>query len=386
MPLTQDQAYMRRALALAESTAGLASPNPQVGCVLVRDGEVLAEGAHRYTDRDHAEIVALKQAAATGKDVSGATAYVTLEPCSHHGRTGPCADALIAARIARCVVATADPNPLVSGRGLAKLRAAGMEVAVGIEQEPARALNEAFAWSIQHRRPFVTLKAALSTDGFLAPPPASRTVAEPHWLTGSLARTEVQRMRHASDAILTGIGTVLADDPLLTDRTGSSRRRPLLRVVLDSHLRIPLNSKLVRSLNEDLWIFCSEAAQREQPDKFYGLVSAGAIMTELPGSRPALASVLDALHTSEVRSVLLEAGSALNSAFLQHNLVDRATLFYSSTKLGPGAVPFSRQGPTPFQLEEQLSSVTRHIFGDDVCVSGLLHDPWAARTGAPALP
>ncbi len=258
---------MKRALKLAAETTALASPNPQVGCILTQtpaNGEapkIIGEGAHLYANRDHAEIVALKQAAQRGFSTIGATAYVTLEPCAHHGRTGPCADALIAAGIRRCVVATQDPNPQVSGQGIAKLRAAGIEVTVGVLQQQARDFNDAFAHFIQHRTPFVTLKAALSVDGKLAPPPASRLPNQPHWLTGPAARYEVQLLRHASDAILTGIGTVLADDPRLTDRSGMQnpahsgllgpnnlpRRRPLLRVILDSQLRIPLTSQLVRS-------------------------------------------------------------------------------------------------------------------------------------------
>ena len=228
-----DQQRMQRALLLAEASAGLASPNPQVGCVLALNGEMIGEGAHHYDARDHAEIVALKQAAGAGRSAKGATAYVTLEPCSHQGRTGPCADALIAAGIARCYVATMDPNPAVAGRGIAKLLAAGIEVQVGLEQARARRLNEAFALSIQHGRPFVHLKSALSVDGRLAP--LERTPGTPHWLTGLESREEVHLLRHGSDAMLTGIGTALADDPLLTDRSGLARRRkPLLRVVLDS--------------------------------------------------------------------------------------------------------------------------------------------------------
>ena len=214
---------MRQALKLAAETIGLASPNPQVGCILVNNGETIGEGAHLYDNRDHAEIVALKQAASRNLSTHGATAYVTLEPCSHHGRTPPCADSLIASGIARCVIATQDPNPQVSGQGIQKLRAAGIEVTLGVLQQQARNLNEAFAHFIQHRTPFVTLKAALSLDGKLAPSLTSRLPNQPHWLTGPAARHEVQLLRHASDAVLTGIGTVLADNPLLTDRSGALR-------------------------------------------------------------------------------------------------------------------------------------------------------------------
>jgi diaminohydroxyphosphoribosylaminopyrimidine deaminase/5-amino-6-(5-phosphoribosylamino)uracil reductase len=371
-----DQKYMAYALALAEATSALASPNPQVGCVLVHNAKIIGEGAHLYADRDHAEIVALKQAAAQGVDPAGATAYVTLEPCSHYGRTGPCADALIAARIARCIVATADPNPAVSGSGLARLRAAGVEVLVGPGQERARALNNAFAFSIQNQRPFVSLKAALSVDGFLAPAAHTRTPNQPHWLTGSKARAEVQRLRHASDAILTGIGTVLADDPALTDRTGLPRRRPLHRILLDSHLRLPLYAKLLPPAQElDLWIFTTGTAPTE---KLQQLTELGVKITMLPTPKINLAEVLHHLHMAQFQSVLLEAGSHLNGAFLDDNLVDAADLFYAPTELSIGSLPFARGGHSPFQLESRLTHLRRQTFGPDVLVSGLLHDPWAA--------
>src|SRR5579875_1763646 len=268
--LPADERGLRRALELARDAAAFASPNPTVGCVLLRPETttVLGEGAHFYDNFDHAEIAALKQARASGGNLHGATAYVTLEPCVHHGRTGPCSDALIAAGITRCVVATLDPNPLVSGKGMARLRAAGIEVLVLAPAselaQRARRLNDAFAFAIVHERPFVTLKAALSVDGKLAPAPHTRSGTAPHWLTGGAARADVQRLRHASDAVLTGIGTVLADDPELTDRTGLPRRRALLRVVLDAGLRIPAGSKLVRSAAEerrsDLLLFCADDA------------------------------------------------------------------------------------------------------------------------------
>jgi len=183
-----DERFMHRALDLARETLGLASPNPQVGCVIVCAGEIVAEGAHLYDERDHAEIVALRNA---GKRAHGSTAYVTLEPCSHHGRTGPCADALIAAGVRRVVVATVDPNPQVSGRGIARLRAAGIDVELGLLQPEARAINDAFARFIRTGRPLVTLKAALSADGMLAPPASARTTRQPHWLTGAESRAEV---------------------------------------------------------------------------------------------------------------------------------------------------------------------------------------------------
>jgi len=415
----QDEVFMQRALKLAAQTTGLASPNPQVGCVLVRtptgggEPKVIGEGAHLYDQRDHAEIVALKQAAARDIDTAGATAYVTLEPCSHHGRTGPCADALIAAGITRCVVATQDPNPQVSGRGIAKLRAAGIEVTLGVLQQEARDLNEAFAHFIQHRTPLVTLKAALSVDGKLAPPPASRYPNQPHWLTGPAARYEVHLLRHASDAVLTGIGTVLADDPALTDRSGMQnparsgmqspapsgiqhpdpsemqqpapsgilspaalpRRRPLLRVILDTHLRIPITSQLVRTVNNDLLLFCGKTAPSA---KRSALEQLGAEVIILPdhAGRLSLPAALTVLAERNLLSLLLECGSHLNGSFLRQNLVDKAILIFAETELGDQAIPFAHGVPSPYLFEQSLHRVTRTSYGTDACITGYLHDPW----------
>ena len=382
----QDEFFMTRALTLARESVGLASPNPQVGCVLVREGVIIGEGAHLYDHRDHAEIVALNHA---GDKARGATAYVTLEPCSHHGRTGPCADALIAAGIKRVVIGTADPNPLVSGRGLARLRSASIDVTVGVLQQAARDLNDAFAHHIQTHRPLVTLKAALSVDGYLAPHAADRTPGHPHWLTGTAARAHVQDLRHTSDAILTGIGTVLADDPALTDRSGRPRRRPLLRVVLDSQLRTDPHSQLVKTAAEataeetDLLLLCSEAAPTERER---------ALLSEAPGRLQIhriasvtrghldLGTILEHLGRRNLLSVLLEAGSELNGAFLTSHLVDRAVLFFAERELGPSALPFARDFPSPFLLQQHMirAALTSFVSESqtDACITGLLKDPW----------
>jgi len=377
--LRHDEIHMERALELARAGLGLASPNPQVGCVLINPaGDVIGQGLHVYDHFDHAEIVALKQAAAAGHPTLGATAYVTLEPCSHHGRTGPCDKALIEARIGRCVIATSDPNPKVSGRGIARLQSAGIAVTVGILQQPARVLNDAFAFSITRQRPFVTLKAGLSVDGQLAPSPALRTGTAPFFLTGPRARTDVQSLRHVSDAILTGIGTVLADSPLLTDRTGLPRRRPLMRVVLDSALRTPLGSSLLHPLRDDLWIFCSQVAPSPAEE---ALLQTGARITRVPETSPGrldLMAVLHHLHQASLLSVLLEAGSALNGAFLRGNLVDRVILYYAESELGPTAIPFAANSIGPFALEQSLLDVRRDPIGADIRISGYLHHPWSA--------
>jgi diaminohydroxyphosphoribosylaminopyrimidine deaminase / 5-amino-6-(5-phosphoribosylamino)uracil reductase len=420
-PHTQDEAFMQQALKLANETIGLASPNPQVGCVLTQTPpgggapKIIGEGAHLYDQRDHAEIVALKQSAKRGFSTKGATAYVTLEPCSHHGRTAPCANALIEAGIARCVIATQDPNPLVSGQGIQKLRAANIEVTLGVLEQPARDLNDAFAHFIQHRTPFVTLKAALSVDGKLAPPPASRNPNQPFWLTGPAARYQVQLLRHASDAVLTGIGTVLADDPLLTDRSGTPdparsgtqnpapsglsgpnalpRRRPLLRVILDTHLRIPLTSQLVRSAASargssgslsDLLILCGYPAPHA---KAVALRSLGVDVEQIPdhAGRLSLSAVLSTLAERNILSLLLECGSHLNGGFLRQNLADKAILIYAETELGDQALPFAQGIASPYLFEQSLHRITRTTYGPDAWIIGYLHDPWLRRP-IPTLP
>jgi diaminohydroxyphosphoribosylaminopyrimidine deaminase/5-amino-6-(5-phosphoribosylamino)uracil reductase len=379
----RDDRHLSRALELARSAVGLASPNPTVGCILGRGEEILGEGAHHYDARDHAEIVALKQAASLGHNVRGATAYVTLEPCAHHGRTGPCADALVAAGIARCVVATVDPNPLVRGRGLAKLRAAGVDVALfdpgSVVALEARRLNDAFAYVIQHHRPFVTLKAALSVDGKLAPPNSVRTAAAPHWVTGTAARQDAQQLRHAADAILTGIGTVLADDPSLTDRTGLPRRRGLLRVVFDSRLRTPMDSKLVKTAAEDLLIVCSNQASA---DREAALLEHGVELLRVQENHGNLnlTEAFAALAYRNILSVLVEAGSSLNSSLLRADLVDKLVLYYAEHELGVDAIPFAAGYDSPYAIQQRLTSTTRAAFAngdaEDIRMAGYLHDPW----------
>ncbi len=398
MPFTvTDHAHMERALALSKATLGLASPNPQVGCVLAHENVLVGEGAHRFDQRDHAEVVALRMA---GDASRGATAYVTLEPCSHSGRTGPCANALIDAGVARVVAATLDPNPLVAGQGMARIAAAGIAAEDGLLQAEARAVNDAFARHILTGMPLLTLKSALSVDGKLAPLPIHRPANAPFWLTGTAAREEVHRFRHANDAILTGIGTVLADDPLLTDRSNGQRRRRLLRVVLDTHLRIPLSSRLVESANEDLLILCGRSASSERQR---ALRQRGVRVESLPlllpeeratpshggaeGARPELdlRAALKLLGDEEILSVLLEAGTGLNGAFLDADLVDKAVLFFAETELGDGAVPFAH-GHSPFALMERMQNIDRCDFVNeesgtgrhvDACVRGSLHNAWA---------
>jgi len=326
-----DIRFMQRALELARKGVGLASPNPTVGCVIVNSGQIVGEGFHQFDCRDHAEVVALKTA---GEKAGGATAYVTLEPCNHTGRTGPCTQALLEAGIARVVAATRDPNPKVSGGGLEALRSADITV-----EAEAQNLNQGFACWIRTGRPFITLKSALTLDGQLARSATNKN-RNRQWISSEESRAEVQRMRHASDALLTGIGTVLSDNPLLTDRSGLPRRRKLLRVILDSQLRLSPKARIVKSADDDLLVLTSAPIKSPKARK---LQNAGVELLRIPRrhARLDLESALEELGHREILQVLLEAGPRLNGAALSANLVDRLFLFYAPKIAGHSKVPFS---------------------------------------------
>ena len=318
--------FMDEAMALARQGAGRTSPNPAVGAVLVRDGVIAGRGSHTWAGVKHAEILALDEA---GDRARGATLYVTLEPCSHTGRSGPCADSLIAAGVSRVVAAMADPNPAVSGEGFRRLRQAGVEVEIASEYEAeSSALNEAFLHAMRTSRPLVTLKAALTLDGKIAAPEDNSG-----WITSERARAHVQQIRHLSDAILTGIGTVLADDCRLTDRSGLGRARPLLRVVLDSTLRIPLTSNLVTSAHGDLAVVTTSASS---PDRRKALQDRGVEVHvfDTPGGRTSLPKIVELLAARQYRSLLIEAGGKVNWAALEARIVDKIFFYYAPKILG----------------------------------------------------
>ena len=379
-----DLRFMRQALELAEASIGLASPNPHVGCVLVKHGVVIGCGAHHYDAKDHAEIVALRDAARqdAGAQARGATAYVTLEPCSHTGRTPPCAEALVRAGVARVVVATGDPNPLVNGRGLAMLREAGVAVTVGVLPEQARALNDGFARWVRGKLPLVTLKAGVSLDGRIAPPRSEKAAGNVAYLTGSRSLLAVQTLRHGSDAVLTGIGTVLEDNPLLTDRTGRARRRPLLRVVLDSRLRLPLESRLVQTAQNDVLVCTAEApADLEHAQRREALEAAGVQVQAVragPQGGIDLHAVLRLLGSQyQALGVLAEGGSRLNRALLEstdgNQVADKLCLFYAPMFLGEGGVPLMAGG-LPLQVEMRRFAIAES--GSDFRMEAYLRDPW----------
>ena len=357
---------MARALELAQSGTALAHPNPRVGAVVVKNGNAIGEGLHAYDKLDHAEVVALKHA---GKNASGATLYVTLEPCCTTGRTGPCTKAIIAAGVKRVVAAMEDPNPNVAGRGFVELKRAGIEVTAGVQENEARELNEDFAKWIRTGIPFVTLKSALTLDGKIAERPGANTL-----ITGAPAREAVHQKRRAADAILTGIGTVLVDDPLLTDRTGEPRRRKLLRVVLDSRLRLPLRSKLVKSADGDLLVF---TAQRADSPKARALAKAGVEVLRAPSritGRIDLHAVLRELGKRQILNLLLEAGSELNGAALEAGIVDKMVLYCAPRFMGAGGVPVAKLPTKWFLTSPALTNLRVQTYGPDFAVEGYFHD------------
>ncbi len=318
--------FLKEALELARRGVGLASPNPMVGAVLVKDGRVVGRGFHTYAGKKHAEVIALEEAGAAAR---GATLYINLEPCCHQGRTPPCTKRIIEAGVSKVVAAMADPNPAVAGKGFAELRAAGVEVVENSEhRQEAERVNEAFIHFMKTGRPLVTLKAAVTLDGKIAAPEDNYG-----WITSERARAHVQEVRHAHDAILTGIGTLLADDCRLTDRTGKPRSRPLMRLVLDSTLRIPLESKMVQSCRNDVTVVTTSAASEE---KRKALEERGVrvVVCNGPKGRTDPIQVLEWLASEKYLSLMIEAGSKVNWSFLAAGAVDKILFYYAPKILG----------------------------------------------------
>jgi diaminohydroxyphosphoribosylaminopyrimidine deaminase/5-amino-6-(5-phosphoribosylamino)uracil reductase len=358
-----DERMMRRALELAARGVGQVSPSPLVGCVIAsRAGDIVGEGFYIYEQLRHAETIALEQA---GEHARGATAYVSLEPHSHHGRTPPCTEALIRAGIARVVASIEDPNPLVSGKGFADLRAAGVEVQTGLLEREATQLNEAYVYWLRNARPFVHLKLASSLDGRIA----TRT-GDSRWITGEESRARVHELRHLYDAILIGAGTAIADDPLLTDRSGKPRRRQLLRVVLDQTLCLSPESQLAKTSRDyPTLVFASESADDSAAS---ALARRGVeVMRDASGGRN-LESVLRELGTRSIQSVLIEGGAHVAGAFLDSRLVDKVSFFIAPVIIGGRDAPPSIGGLGAEKIAGAVNlqdiEVNRH--GRDMEVTG----------------
>jgi diaminohydroxyphosphoribosylaminopyrimidine deaminase/5-amino-6-(5-phosphoribosylamino)uracil reductase len=378
-----DLEYIQLTLELAAQGKGLVSPNPLVGSVIVKDGEIVGRGFHRYDEIKHAEAWALEAAGARAR---GATAYISLEPCSHDGagkRTPPCVQALVNAGVSRVVAAMIDPNPQVNGRGLEMLRTAGIEVSVGLMEKEAQRLNEKYARFVITQMPFVHLKIACSLDGRIA----TRT-GQSKWITGEEARAAAQALRHESDAILVGVNTVLADDPLLTDRTGKPRHRPLTRVVLDAGLRTPISSQLVQTAHEHpLIIF---AAQQELVDNMgfpiyadsgdtaeergQALISRGAEVLRI-GSDGGLLDLKEALKTLAARSltsVLVEGGAEVAASLIEKGMVDKVSFFIAPLIIGgrEAKAAIGGQGIEDLNCATKLREIEIRTHGRDLEITG----------------
>ena len=352
---------MARALALAERGRATTSPNPMVGAVIVDDeGVVVGRGSHEVAGGPHAEILAIDDA---GPRARGATLFCTLEPCSHTGRTGPCAPAVVAAGLRRAVLAMEDPNPLVSGRGIGILREAGLEVTVGVLEPEARRLNAPFLTRIIRRRPHVTMKVALSADGYVGP-----GGGRPVRLTGAVADRRVHRDRAAVDAIAIGSATMLADDPLLTARI-AYRPRPLIRLILDRRLRTPAAARVFSTLSAGPVIIVTEpdAAASVQGER---LRLAGATLDVIEGREEFASAALARCAVAGVSSVVVEGGPTLHAAFWDQGLVDRVQMYVTPAVVGPGGVPWWAPAE---QVIAGLQGVTRTRLGADVLVEGDVH-------------
>jgi diaminohydroxyphosphoribosylaminopyrimidine deaminase/5-amino-6-(5-phosphoribosylamino)uracil reductase len=336
-----DSQWMARALRLAELGLCTTSPNPRVGCVLVRDGKLIGEGWHRRAGEPHAEVHALR---AAGETARGASAYVTLEPCSHHGRTPPCADALIEAGVRRVVVATQDPNPLVAGQGIARLRAAGIDVECGLMETAARELNIGFFSRMTRGTPWMRSKIAASLDGRTALANGSSK-----WITGDAARRDVQHWRARSCAVLTGIGTVLADDPQLNVREPATERQPQ-RVVVDSALRISPGARILQDGRALIYTACADAEKQQS------LKANGAEVVTLAGAdgKVDLPGVLHDLGRRGINEVLVEAGHTLNGSLMQAGLVDELVLYFAPQLLGDAARGMTEMGELT-QLSQRIA-------------------------------
>lgn len=362
-----DKSYMKLALRLAARARGRTSPNPLVGAVVVNNGRIVGRGFHQKAGTPHAEIHALREA---GPEARGATLYVTLEPCCHYGRTGPCSEAVIQAGIARTVVAMADPNPLVAGKGLKRLAEAGISVTLGVMEEEARQLNEVFLKYIKTRLPFVVAKAAVSLDGKIA----TRS-GKSRWITGPAARAYGHRLRDRYDAILVGIGTILADDPALTTRLQGRKGRDPVRVIVDSRGRTPPDARVLNLQSEAATII---AVTRQAPvERLAALRGAGAeVVVVNEGSRVDLLELMKLLGAREITSVLIEGGAAVHGSALEAGIVDKAVWFIAPKIIGGSEAP----GPVGgFGVDDpndaaQLERFKMRRLGEDFCLEGYFNN------------
>jgi diaminohydroxyphosphoribosylaminopyrimidine deaminase/5-amino-6-(5-phosphoribosylamino)uracil reductase len=361
MDVLNDEYYMRLALDMAAKAAGQTGINPVVGCVVVKEGRIVGLGTHLKRGTGHAEVHALQMA---GDEAKGATVYVTLEPCSHFGKTPPCCERVIAAGASRVVVAAGDPNPEVAGRGIARLREEGIEVTLGVLEQESRMMNEKFNKYITTRLPFVTLKTASTLDGKIA----SRT-NDSRWVTGPVAREQVHTLRHQHEAIMVGIGTVLADDPLLNTRASVPAVDPV-RIIVDSSLRLPLEARVVTDRSIRTIVLTSGQAAA---DRRTALEAAGVeVIVCGSADKVDLRFAMHKLGELEIGSILLEGGGTLNGAMLEAGLIDKIILYYAAKIIGGAGAPgtFTFAGMEKMADAIELDQVNVEMAGEDICVSG----------------
>ncbi|MBH5318011.1 bifunctional diaminohydroxyphosphoribosylaminopyrimidine deaminase/5-amino-6-(5-phosphoribosylamino)uracil reductase RibD [Paenibacillus sp. GSMTC-2017] len=352
---------MRLALDMAAKASGQTDINPVVGCVVVKDGRIIGIGAHLRRGEGHAEVHALKMA---GDEAEGATVYVTLEPCSHHGKTPPCCDRIIAANAARVVVATTDPNPVVAGRGIQRLKEHNIVVEVGLLESESRQMNEKFNKFITSALPFVTLKTASTLDGKIA-----TETGHSKWVTGAVAREQTHMLRHQHRGIMVGIGTVLADDPLLTTRASVPAIDPV-RIIVDSKLRLPLESRVVTDRSARTIVLTTSHAD---PAKRSQLIDAGVEIIVCGDGRDVdLMYGMKELGKNEIGSILLEGGGKLNGAMLDAGLIDKVILFFAPKIIGGQLAPqnFTFNGRKLMSEAIQLGQMKIEMAGEDICVTG----------------
>ncbi|WP_407701277.1 bifunctional diaminohydroxyphosphoribosylaminopyrimidine deaminase/5-amino-6-(5-phosphoribosylamino)uracil reductase RibD [Tumebacillus algifaecis] len=358
-----DQHYMNLALQLAAMAKGKTNPNPLVGAVIVKEGRVIGQGAHLRAGEPHAEVHAFRMA---GEAAKGATLYVTLEPCSHHGRTPPCADLVISSQVGRVVVAMLDPNPLVAGRGVTRIREAGIEVEVGVLEQEARRLNERFVHNMLTKQPFVTVKTAMTLDGKIA-----AHSGDSRWITGEESRAFVHRLRDAADAILVGIGTVLADDPELTTRLPEGGGKHPVRIVLDRQLRTPETARVVSTEQAKTWIFTGPDVDE---DKAARLRELGVDVIQVPLSDGGLdlRAVLDLLYQLGITDLLVEGGASVNGAFLKQGLINKVVSFIAPKLIGGATAPTPYAGDGFDKMADavDLLDLTVERYGADLCLIG----------------
>lgn len=358
---------MQRALALALKAKGRTSPNPMVGAVLVKEGRIIGEGYHAFAGADHAEVVALK---AAGDEAREATLYLNLEPCCHYGRTPPCTEAIIRAGIKRVVASTFDPNPLVAGKGAERLKAAGIDVEIGLLSEEAKRLNEAFFTLIATGRPFVILKVAASLDGKIA-----TKAGESRWITGEAARKKVHELRDEVDAVLVGIGTVLKDDPLLTVRLDREGTRDPLRVIVDSHARLPLEANVLKDPRKALVAVSPEAPK----ERVEALRSRGAevLLIEGASGKVSLGRLMEELGKRGIVSVMIEGGSEVNASAFHEGIVDKLILFYAPLLIGGKEAPSIVGGSGIEYLPQaiRLKDLRIERLGNDLLIEGYIQKP-----------